>query len=178
MDPLEQERPSIHVTILQGADPALYRWVQIGAEEEGVPCRLVDSEGDDLAARAYEAAQSSRFGVGVSVSHDAAVLHERHMPLQQPVMALPLTGRPDYFCRMAGANAARMIVRRPLRFSDDEERLPQPRGKVHPSWRPGGKTHSQPAAVEPAAASPDVDLTFIARVAALVILKLQERGVQ
>ena len=39
MDAREQDRPAIHVALLPGTDLALYRWVQIGAEEEGVACR-------------------------------------------------------------------------------------------------------------------------------------------
>ena len=74
------ERPCIHVSLLADTDPSLYRWVEIGAEEEGVPTRQVSCETGDLVSLAYQAAQSSRLNIGVGISAQAVALHERHMP--------------------------------------------------------------------------------------------------
>lgn len=177
----DQERPCIHVTLLPGTDPALYRWVQIGAEEEGVPCKLVDEEGTGLTDLAYAAAQSSRFNIGVAVSGNKATLHEVHMPPQLPVMEFPYSGQADYFCRLIGSNAARMIVRKPLRFADEpapfnnrDEHVQRPDVAVNspvttPSFTP-----------EPAKDSGDLigDPAEIARIVAVIVRKLEERGIR
>ncbi len=113
MAPFAQERPCIHVAFL-GDDDSLYRWVQIGAEEEGVPCKLVEEQADDLVALAYAASKSSRFNIGLGVSDSEVVLHEMHMPPEKPVLSFKFSGKADYFCRLMGANAARMIIRKPL----------------------------------------------------------------
>ncbi len=93
--------------------------MQIGAEEEGVPCQLVSEQANDLVALAYAASKSSRFNIGVGVSDTEVVLHEMHMPPEQPVLAFKFSGKADYFCRLMGANAARMIIRKPFRFDDE-----------------------------------------------------------
>jgi hypothetical protein len=170
----EQERPCIHVSLLPGTDDALYRWVQIGAEEEGVPCRLVTGAATDLIALAYEAAQSSRFHIGVGVSPEMVALHEMHMPPEKPVMALKFSGQPDYFCRMMGANAARMVVRKPFRFADESGPLPT-KQQPHPSWAEGYKAVEKGETASSATTFDDP--AQIAAIVALVIKKVQERGV-
>lgn len=177
MDAKEQERPSIHVALLPGTDPSLYRWVQIGAEEEGVPCRLVTETAYDLVTMAYEAACSSRFNIGVAVSPEAVVLHERHMPVEKPVMSLKFSGTADYFCRVMGANAARMVIRKPFRFADEE---PAPHSKPQPAR----STLPQPqayAAAQPRpafAGAPIDDPAQVAALVALIVQKLNERGIR
>ncbi|MCA9961466.1 MAG: glycerol dehydratase reactivase beta/small subunit family protein [Chloroflexota bacterium] len=177
MDVKEQERPSIHVALMPGADPALYRWVQIGAEEEGVPCRLITAAVHDLVTLAYEAARSSRFNIGVAVSEETVVLHERHMPLEKPVMSLKFTGRADYYCRVMGANAARMVVRKPFRFADEETALSEKPQPPRPNT-----TLPQAYAVarqKPALANvPMDDPEQVAALVALIVQKLNERGIR
>jgi hypothetical protein len=102
-----------------------------------------------------------------------AVLHERHMPPAGPVMALALNGRAAQTCRMLGANAARMVIRKPLRFPEDERETPQRPAKAHASWR-RPSVAQPPETVIPAA----VDAALIARIVARVVMKLQERGIQ
>lgn len=172
MDAHENERPCIHVTLLKGTNADLYRWVQIGAEEEGVPCRLTDTPGADLVALAYAAAQSSRFGIGVGVSDEMVALHERHMPAARPVMSLKFSGQADYFCRLMGTNAARMVIRKPFRFADDEAADEQNRVKPHPSWQQDGTKRPLPTPTLP---TPPDDLALIAKIVLLVMRKLQER---
>ena len=47
------ERPTIYVVVAGGLAEAAYHWVEIGAEEEGVPCRLAAKAGQDAVALAY-----------------------------------------------------------------------------------------------------------------------------
>lgn len=172
MAPFAQERPCIHVTLFPGTDASLYRWVEIGAEEEGVPCQLVEEQADDLIALAYAASQSSRFNIGVGVSNSEVVLHEMHMPPEQPVIVFKFSGQAAYFCRLMGANAARMIVRKPLRFDDEPAPFTE-------------NSHTQvvvadevPVVVETAVPNLTVDPAQIAKIVAVVVRKLQERGIQ
>ena len=111
------DRPAILVSLAREVDEGLYKWVAVGAEEEGIPCRLSPAEeadDSDVAALAYEAAQNSRLGVGVVP--DRVAVHERHMPAAQPVLAPELEeAHAERVCRSAGSNAARLVIRAPLR---------------------------------------------------------------
>jgi len=126
MADLARERPCIHVCVIGGAEADLYRWVEIGAEEEGLPTRSVEAADRDVVAGAYAAAQSSRFDIGVAVAPDRVVLHEAHMPPAQPVLSFELMAEPRRTCRLMGGNAARMVVRLPLRFWEEAEVTPEP----------------------------------------------------
>lgn len=113
------ERPAIHVSLAGSVDVELYGWVEVGAEEEGVPCRQVQVDGTDAAERAHAAACSSRLGVGISITRDQVAIHEAHMPASQPVLRLAIRNAPRQICRLAGSNAARLVIRVPLRFDED-----------------------------------------------------------
>lgn len=179
----EQERPCIHVTLLPGTDASLYRWVHIGAEEEGVPCRQVEGQADNLTALAYEAARSSRFHIGVALSAETAVLHEMHMPPEQPVLSEPLAQRPHFICRLMGANAARMVVRKPFRFADEEDELPpqkQPTAALAMQTETEVEMKTAVSPPTPAANKPvsTNDLAQLTTIVALVVQKLEERGIR
>ncbi|MFN8456165.1 MAG: glycerol dehydratase reactivase beta/small subunit family protein [Anaerolineae bacterium] len=122
MADLNQGRPCIHVCLIGGAGEELYRWVEVGAEEEGVPTRKAQTIATDLIAAAYAAAQSSRFDIGLSIAPKRIVLHETHMPPAQPVLAFDLEPDARQICRLMGSNAARLVVRLPLRFNIEEDR--------------------------------------------------------
>jgi hypothetical protein len=170
-----QERPCIHVALMPGTDEALYRWVEIGAEEEGVPCRLVQEQANTAVAMAYAASRSSKFNIGVSISDSEVILHEMHMPPDQPVIVFPHLERISYFCRLMGANAARMIIRKPFRFNDE----PAP-------FENGNQTRVGPEPEQPALTktptvaevipTSSIDPAQVARIVAVVVQKLQERG--
>lgn len=177
MGPFAQERPCIHVVLAAGVADELFRAVELGAEEEGVPCRLVQETGNTAVDLAYAAAHSSRFNIGVAVAAGEVVLHETHMPPQQPVLAFALAEDRELFCRLMGSNAARLVVRRPLRFADD----PVPFSRETETGTVGTETitagvrpAAEKAASEQAAA---VDAQQIARLVALVMRKLEERGI-
>jgi hypothetical protein len=111
------EPPAIYV-VLSGVDRQFYRWVEIGAEEEGVPCRLVLGSAEDLLDQAHTAAQASRVGVSVAIGNGLAILDEAHMPPGRPVLSRNLGGNPMGACRLAGGNAGRLVKRMPLRFEE------------------------------------------------------------
>lgn len=120
------ESPAIHVAVLPDVDSAAFRWVSVGAEEEGVPCREVPVQfwgetpvqGEPVVA-AYAAAQESRLGVGVAAGRGRVVLHEAHMPAERPVWEFALAGDLRQACRLAGCNAGRLVKRMPLRFEQE-----------------------------------------------------------
>lgn len=116
------ERPAILVSLAREVDGRLYEWIAVGAEEEGIPCRLVpaeDAEDADVASLAYEAARNSRLGVGIGIVPNRVAVHERHMPAAQPVLSPGVVGdRAEYVCRLAGSNAARLVIGIPLRTDE------------------------------------------------------------
>ena len=118
------ERPAIHVSIAPEADESLYKWIAVGAEEEGIPCRLVpDEETDDdadVATLAHSAAQNSRLDVGIGLAYGEVAVHERHMPAERPVIISKVEeDQAKEVCRSAGANAARLVIGTPLRLDDN-----------------------------------------------------------
>jgi hypothetical protein len=115
------ERPAIHICLVGPVPQDLDLWVQMGAEEEGVPARTIreDADAADIVAAAYSAARSSRVDIGVAISSDRVVLHERHMPEEKPVLSFSFGVDPRGICRLMGGNAARMVTKLPLRFEED-----------------------------------------------------------
>lgn len=178
MAPFAQERPCIHVTF-SGEDHSLYRWVQIGAEEEGVPCKLVSEQASNLVSLAYAAAKSSRFNIGIAISESEVVLHEMHMPSDQPVLTFKFSGKADFFCRLMGANAARMIIRKPLRFEDDPSPFANEttvQATNVPAYRPPSFQKEPKSETNLPALT--IDPAQVAKIVAVVVQKLQERGLQ
>lgn len=114
------DRPTILVSLSREVDERLYGWISVGAEEEGIPCRLASvEEADevDVAALAYAAARNSRLGVGVGVASNRVAVHERHMPAGKPVITTEV--KEDHVgdvYRSAGANAARLVIGVPLQL--------------------------------------------------------------
>jgi hypothetical protein len=105
---------------------------------------------------AYGAAQSSRLNIGVGIGARTVALHEQHMPAGQPVLVFELEADPACACRRMGANAARMVIHRPLLM-----------------------TAAQPAPVEPMVTKTrpaELDPSTLAYLVKRTILKVQERG--
>lgn len=166
-----RERPCIHVCLTGGADPALYRWVEIGAEEEGVPCRQVQLSADGPVATAYATAQSSRFDIGVAVTPERVILHEAHMPPEQPVLTFSIKESGPHICRLMGSNAARLVIRLPFRFDDETDQPFEPPARQTaqsgplpaPTRRPTPPVAQNPGN-PPAGANPgQADITALAR---------------
>lgn len=153
------ERPAIFVALMPGAPRQAARWVEIGAEEEGVPCRLIELEGKDVIDLAYQAAMASPLKIGVAVSERSVVLHEFHMPPHQPVLVFDLDTDTQRACRLMGANAARFFVRRPLYLTPLPESAPP-----------------VPAAAENPQNLSAAELRQVIRLVVLILQKLRERG--
>jgi hypothetical protein len=119
------ECPTIYVSLGADADPQAYAWVEIGAEEEGVPCRQVAGTAREAVALAYAAAQGSRLGVGVGIASGQLALHEAHMPPDRPVLAISMVLGPMLACRLMGGNAGRMVKHMPLRLTLEEPQIPE-----------------------------------------------------
>lgn len=167
-----EERPAIHVGLAAGLDEVYFNWVAVGAEEEGVPCRRVTTRSSDPVAIAYDAAMSSRFGVGVAVAGDTVVVHELHMPPEQPVVTL--TGDDEFwrYCRLAGGNAARMIIRLPLRF----ELEPEPPVIKPKSRPPAEKSSGNPSPAVSRLDPTGQDPALVRAITKIVARVLYERG--
>ena len=165
-----RERPCIHIALAAGADAALVRALEIGAEEEGVPCRLMPSNEAAALTAAHEAALSSRFGIGLGLDRGAIVLHEMHMPAAQPVLRFELGGRAVAACRAMGANAARLLVGRPLHLSP----LPEAAAGA------GAASPTLTVATRPVEPAVEMDLESadLARLVAAVVERLRERGIR
>lgn len=173
-----RERPCIHIALAAGADSALVRALvralEVGAEEEGVPCRLMPSSEPSGAAAAYEAAFSSRFGIGLGLDRGEIVLHEMHMPAAQPVLRFDLSARAGAACRAMGANAARLLVGRPLHLS------PLPEATADAVVPIVNTTIAAPRSAAPSAPAGEADLDSadLARLVATVVERLRERGIR
>lgn len=162
----EADRPAIHIGLAAGLDEALFNWVAIGAEEEGVPCRRVKIDSSDPVAIAYDAAMSSRFGVGVGVAGATVVIHELHMPAQQPVIKFENVAELVPYCRLAGGNAARLVIRLPFRFELEPD---PPVAKLRRTRAIERKNaHAEPV--------PDLDPALVRAIATAVARIIQERG--
>ena len=182
------ESPAIHVAVLPDVDSAAFRWVRVGAEEEGIPCREVPPSlrgevplslrgevsvqaescalgGEDPVAAAYAAAQESRLGVGVAVGCGRVTLHEAHMPAERPVWEFPLGGELRQVCRLVGCNAGRMVKRIPLRFEQE--------GELY------GSEEIARAGAAPGVrgAEPQVDAADLAAIVIRIVRALQGRGI-
>ncbi len=163
------DRPAIHVALMSGLGDNYFSWVAVGAEEEGVPCRLVTAQSSDPIEMAYQAAMSSRFGVGVGVSTNTVVVHELHMPPHQPVITFESPAEFLNYCRLAGSNAARLIIRLPLRFELEAE-MPV----IKPKRTQAAQPKSNPTNPKPE--STDLDPVLIKAIAKVVARIVQERG--
>jgi Dehydratase medium subunit len=166
------ESPAIHVAVLPDVDPVAFRWVRVGAEEEGVPCRealslaeFITFGGEDPLAAAYAAAHDSRLGVGVAVGHGRVILHEAHMPADHPVWESPLTAELRQACRLVGCNAGRMVKRMPLRFEQE--------GALHESM----ETARAGTAPGVGNAEEQLDTADLAAVVIRIVRALQGRGI-
>jgi Dehydratase medium subunit len=156
-----RERPAIHVCLAGPSAPGLYGWVEVGAEEEGLPTRHVAQSEDDVVAAAFAAAQGSRFGIGVAIGQGRVVLHEAHMPPERPVLAFEIGANGARACRLMGGNAARLVVRLPLRLADELEES-------------AVETNHGP---ESYAIVGQIDPAQVARIVVIVTRILKERGI-
>ena len=118
LDGGQPDKPAI--TVLSAAAGPVERAVLAGIEEEGVPCvltRCPDGTDRDAAALAREAARLSTLDVGVGIDQHSHV-HIGHELLTEAMPELASPGPATAaFARLAGHNAARIVVGIPLRIS-------------------------------------------------------------
>jgi hypothetical protein len=178
------ESPAIHVAVLPDADPAAFRWVMVGAEEEGVPCREVLAEAesvgagrDDPRVMAWAAARASRLGVGIAASRSRLVLHETHMPVERPVWELPLGGDLRPACRLVGCNAGRMVKRMPLRFEQESTLYGSDEIQSRAFGGVIGASPSEMMAPGTAGAETQADAADLAAIVVRIVRALQGRGI-
>ena len=167
------ESPAIHVAVLPDVESTAFRWVRVGAEEEGIPCREAPACEDPVAA-AYAAAQESRLGVGVAVGRGRVTLHEAHMPAERPVWEFPLAGDLRQACRLVGCNAGRMVKRMPLRFEDEDAFSV---GADNQSRWLGGVAPLGMTAPETTGAEAPLDAADLAAIVVRIVRALQGKGV-
>ncbi len=117
------DRPAIHVSLASETDESFYKWISVGAEEEGIPCRLEpadETDETDVATLAHAAAQNSRLDVGIGFASGQVAVHERHMPAERPVIVSKVEeDHASQVCRSAGSNAARLVIGMPLRLDEE-----------------------------------------------------------
>lgn len=107
------EKPAIKVFFSQDIAESHFREILYGMEEEGVPYELTAAASQDATRLAYDAAQSSRLGVGVGVSGYHAALHFEKLAPDAPLFAVAI--RDIAKCRNLGANAARLVKHLPFK---------------------------------------------------------------
>ncbi|SFK78649.1 glycerol dehydratase reactivase beta/small subunit family protein [Geodermatophilus ruber] len=122
-------RPAVVVHVRPGAPERVLREICAGAEEEGVPTRVVTVPGrsageqdgsmrstgeHDVTALAHAAAASSRLDVGIAVDAvGAAAVHHGKLPAQRPVTTVE-TDATVADWRRVGRTAARIVKGLPL----------------------------------------------------------------
>lgn len=100
------------------------REVQAGMEEEGIPCSIIESHEKDVATLAYQAACTSKLGVGVGISSDGLSIQYDKLPAKEPLFLLTTPGTPSDW-RMFGYNAARLVKGIPFKNQTEEKIDPQ-----------------------------------------------------
>ena len=171
------ERPAIHISLVGAVPQDLDLWVQMGAEEEGVPARTIAEVTDstDVVAAAYAAARSSRVDIGVAIASNCVVLHETHMPEAKPVLNFKFGMDPRGICRLMGGNAARMVARLPLRFEEDladQTVTPLEGEAASKKYQESQKFDNNSKQIQ----NTDWDQETIKRITALILMKMRERG--
>lgn len=109
-------RPEINVFYVKHAVPnGIVQLVLLGIEEEGLLFKTEEKEqATDVVSLAFDAAESSRLGVGVGITKDGIVLHQIKLKKKEPLFKIPISAE-DTSIRNLGTNAARLIKRMPFK---------------------------------------------------------------
>lgn len=111
----ETPRPEIKVYYKKNSVPKdVIRQVTLGIEEEGVPFVLLEKDYEDATKLAYKAAEASNLGVGIGIGPKNISLHFIKLREDEPLFTIPV-GSDEEFVRSIGANAARLIMRKPFK---------------------------------------------------------------
>lgn len=110
--------PAIHVYFSSQQDPSFFQQLLYGIEEEGIPHVTQFHSANTALEMSYQAAQSSRLGVGIGVGADGQlILHDAKLPFDKPLFQIGLKDT-DRF-RALGANAARLVKGIPFKSLDE-----------------------------------------------------------
>jgi len=113
---IDTPRPEINIFYVKHAVPkGILKLVLLGIEEEGLLFKTEEKEtASDVVSLAFDAAESSRLGVGVGITKDGIVLHQIKLKKKEPLFTLPISAE-DASIRNLGTNAARLIKRMPFK---------------------------------------------------------------
>ena len=113
---IDTPRPEINVFYVKHALPnGIVELVLLGIEEEGLLFKVEEKEkANNVISLAFDAAESSRLGVGVGITKDGIVLHQTKLEEKNPLFKIPITAD-DAIIRNLGMNAARLIKRMPFK---------------------------------------------------------------
>ncbi|MCD7884993.1 MAG: glycerol dehydratase reactivase beta/small subunit family protein [Lachnospiraceae bacterium] len=105
---MEMNKPAVHLYTTDEHLPSLPE-ICAGLEEEGVPWKLIQTEGS-AEELAWRAAQDSVLETGIGVTRQAAALQISRVPKERPVFlfANPTADQ----SRALGTNAARAVKKR------------------------------------------------------------------
>lgn len=113
----------IHVFPHQGSTQKI-REVKAGMEEEGIPYSIVHSNEADAVTLAYQAACTSKLGVGVGIGEKGLSIQYDKLPAKEPLFSLVAPGTPAEW-RHFGYNAARLVKGIPFKNQPLKEIDPQ-----------------------------------------------------
>lgn len=102
------EKPCVLIYVVPHPnDQEKVREVRAGMEEEGIPCTLLQGQGTDNIALAYQGASSSQLGVGMGIGPNNMCIHYHKLPPREPLF-ISVAGAPEEWRRF-GSNAARLV---------------------------------------------------------------------
>lgn len=92
------------------------RQIELGLEEEGIPCKVHEVKSESAHDMAIQAAKASSLGVGLSLVESAcqAVLHHRDLPDDEKLIEITGEAFNNNTLRRLGANSARFVKGTPL----------------------------------------------------------------
>lgn len=115
--------PAIHVYFSSLDDPSHFHQLLYGIEEEGVPHVTQSLSAKSALEISYQAAQSSRLGVGIGIGEDdQIILHYAKLPYEKPLFQINRQEKDKY--RPLGANAARMVKGIPFKSFEESSQVP------------------------------------------------------
>ncbi|MBM9512624.1 glycerol dehydratase reactivase beta/small subunit family protein [Desulfogranum marinum] len=145
------------------ADQSL-QFIQLGLEEEGIPCAVKHVEGNSAHELAAEAAKASSLGVGVGlveISKEAA-LHHRDLPNEKKLIEIKEDIYNSGSLRRLGANSARFVKGTPLMpVVAAEVEYPELSGRSEGESNANQNTHAD-----------EIDLKLLIRIVVEVVGKL------
>ncbi|AKP66187.1 glycerol dehydratase reactivase beta/small subunit family protein [Companilactobacillus ginsenosidimutans] len=119
---MEINKPAIFIA--KASDSEKFQTALYGIEEEGIPFREInDSDINNLSSmttveKAYQAALSSKLGVGLAYDDQYAYLHQKNLPAAEPLFKVSISKQESI--NHLGTNAARLVKGIP--FKDIEEK--------------------------------------------------------